>query len=160
MTRDDLLKKIEEGFQDLMAYLVSLSEADFITNTDGAGWTVKDHTIHLSLWETFILGVLNKQSPREDMGIDIATWEAGDFDAMNEVMQQNCKDRPLAEVFQTLQDTHQQLVTRLETLTDANLALPVSEYLAAFDSDSPISDWIGGDTYEHYAEHRPWIEAI
>ena len=160
MTRDELLKNISENFQDLMTYLESLSEVDFITNTDAAGWTVKDHVIHLSLWETFLVELLNKRSPREAMGIDEATWEEGDFDAMNAVMQQNYRDMPLDAVFQRLRDVHQELVSQIEALTDDDLALAVSRYSSDFGSDVPVSSWVEGSSSKHYPEHRPWIEAI
>jgi hypothetical protein len=160
MTRDELLKSINDGFHGMMAYLDTLSEADFITHADAAGWTVKDHIMHLAVWEDGVWALLNHQSRHEHMGLTQAALDGHDYDAMNLVIQQAHQDKPLGEVLQTFRDAHRRMVTKIESLTDDDLQRPYDHYQPGAGRDAPVIDWIIGDSYEHYAQHRPWIEAI
>ena len=160
MTKDELLKNIHDGFHKFMTYLDTLSEADFITRTDAAGWTVKDHLMHLAVWEDGVWALLNHQSRHEHMGLESATWERGDFDEMNAVIQQQHRDKPLGEVLQTFRDAHRRMVTKIEMLAEDDLQRPYDHYQPGAGRNAPVIDWISSDSYEHYEEHRPWIEAI
>ena len=160
MNKGELLAKINQGWDDFQAYLASLSPADFTANTDAAGWTVKDHVMHLVVWEDGIRALLEGQSRHKHMGLDDATWETGDFDAVNAVIQQQHHDKPLDEVLTEFRDAHTGLLAKLETLSDADLQRPYNHYQPDPKRDKPIIDWIIGDTYEHYAAHQPWIATI
>ena len=160
MTRDELLNNIHDGFHEFMSYLDTLSEADFTAHTDAAGWTVKDHIMHLVVWEDGMWPLLNRQSRREHMGLSQDVWQSGDFDAMNAVIQGQHRDKPLDEVMQEFRHIHQRLIAKIESLTDADLQRPYKDYQPGTTHDSPVIDTIISDTYDHYAEHRPWIEAI
>src|SRR3972149_1489720 len=154
--KDQLLKRMNDGFRDFMAYVNTLSEADFITNTDAAGWTAKDHVMHLAVWEGGMWALLNHQSRREYMGIDQAAWEGHDYDEMNAIIQQQHRDKPLGEVLQTFRDAHRRMVVKIESLADEDLQRPYDHYQPGAGRDAPVIGWIIGNTYEHYARHRPW----
>ncbi|HLV36093.1 MAG TPA: ClbS/DfsB family four-helix bundle protein [Spirillospora sp.] len=155
-----LLANMQAGWDKLQAYIQSLTEAQLTGPTDAAGWTGKDHLIHLAVWEGGVVALLNRQSRREYMGIDEATWANDDFDATNAIIQQRHKDMPLADVLNTLRDTHRRMVETVESLSEADLRQPYSAYDPTTDSDSPVINRIIGNTYAHYAEHIPWIDAI
>jgi hypothetical protein len=58
------------------------------------------------------------------------------------------------------EETHTRLVTIISALPDEDLSRPIT-FLQPDDPDErPVLRKIIGDTYEHYAEHLPWIEAI
>ena len=160
MTRDELLKNIHNGFHDFMTYLDTLSEADFVTNTDAAGWTVKDHVMHLVVWEDGMWPLLNGQPRAEHMGLPQDVWQSRDFDAMNTIIQQQHRDKPLGEVLQEFRDIHHRLIAKIESLADEDLQRPYKDYQPGTTVESPVMDTIIADTYDHYAEHRPWIDAI
>jgi uncharacterized protein (TIGR03083 family) len=155
-----LLENMQAGWDKLQAYIQSLTEAQLTGPTDAAGWTGKDHLIHLAVWEGGVVALLNRQSRREYMGIDEATWASDGFDAANAIIQQRHKDMPLADVLNTLRDTHQRMVETIESLSEEDLRRPYSAYDPTSDSDSPVINRVIGNTYEHYAEHIPWIDAI
>lgn len=160
MSGTELLRRIENGWNDFNAYLKTLTEAQLTQPTDAAGWTVKDHIIHLSAWEEGTLALLRRQSRREAMGVDEDTWKNGGFDGINAIIQQRCKDMLLEEVMRTFDNVHRQLVDKVRAMSDEDLQRPFRDYEPASTRENPVIGWIIGNTYEHYAEHQPWIAAI
>ena len=159
-TKAELLKSMHDGWAEFQAYLDSLAPADFTTNTDAAGWTAKDHVMHLAVWEDGIWALLEKQSRREQMGLDEATWQSGDYDRMNAVIQQAHRDKSLDEVFDAFRDVHRRLIAKIESMRDDDLQQPYRTYQPDADREEPVIQWIAGNTYEHYAEHQPYIARI
>lgn len=159
MTRDELLKAIDEGWQELQAYIASLSKIQLTDPTDAAGWTVKDHLIHLAMWENGVLAMLHKQSRPDAMGVTAEVW-SGDNDEINAAIQQQNQAMPLDAVLETLRNTHQRMMQTLEGMTADDLVLPHRHYQADSTNEKPIVGWIIGNTFEHYREHIPWMQAI
>ena len=54
----ELLSRTKLGWDSLQAYIKSLTPEQLTVPTDPAGWTVKDHLIHLAVWEDGIVAVL------------------------------------------------------------------------------------------------------
>src|SRR5262245_46281468 len=94
ITIANLLHRIENGWNDLQSYLATLSAEQLMTPTDAAGWTAKDHVIHLAIWEDGISALLEGQTQREGMQVDVATWKQG-IESINAVVQQRYHDLPL-----------------------------------------------------------------
>ncbi|MCL4879266.1 MAG: maleylpyruvate isomerase N-terminal domain-containing protein [Anaerolineae bacterium] len=159
VSKTELLAAIDRGWNDLNTYIQSLTEAQITQPTDAAGWTVKDHLMHLAVWEDGILALLEKQSRRERMGINAAMWAKFDFDEMNAAIQQRHRDKPLAEVLQAHRGIHQRLVDQIQAAVEEDLHRPTS-YFDPEGSDSPLIDKIMGNTFGHYEEHIPWMDAI
>lgn len=159
-TKEQLLTDIHHGWQTMQAFLGAFSPAQLTGPTDAAGWTAKDHLIHLAVWEQGILALLNGESRPAAMGVDLIVWQAADYDQINALIQLTHQDRPLDEVFAFWRDVHQRLIAQIETLTDAELARPYHTFNAGPEHEQPITVWISNNTYEHYAEHQPWIAAL
>ena len=159
-SKGELTTRMERGWNEFNTYLNALSEAQLTTPTDAAGWTAKDHVVHLAVWEDGIYGLLEKQPRWERMGIEEAMWQHGDFDEINAVIQQRFQQMSLADARKMLRDSHQRLVGKVQAMSDAELELPYRHYNANSDIESPVWHRIAGNTFGHYVEHQPWIAAI
>jgi hypothetical protein len=162
VTTSELLRRIQNGWDAFQAYLKTLMPEQLTQPTDAAGWAAKDHIIHLAVWEDGIEALLSGQSRQARMGVDDVTWKADwhadDFFAINDGIYKRNKDKSLDEVLVTFKTVHVRLVNTVSKLSDADLMRP------SFDPVSPsthtVMRLIAGNTFEHYEEHHPWIEAI
>ena len=90
---------------------------------------------------------------------DEATTPTGNIEdtASTETKTQN-------EVLQFFADAHQRLVEAIQSLTDDDLKRSYDYYAqkpAADDSPDRMVIWsVVGNSYGHYEEHQPWIDAI
>lgn len=159
MPKAELIKRMEAGFENINKYLDSLSEAQLTEPTDAAGWTAKDHVIHMAVWEESILALLSGTAQWIYMKIDKDIWKQGE-DPINAVIQQRYKDMTLGDVRRVFRENHQQVMEKLQNMSDEDLQRPYNHYQPMSKQDRPIILWIQGNTYQHYEAHRPWIEAI
>ena len=72
VTTTELVSRMQKGWDDFQAYLKTLTLEQVTQPTDAAGWTVKDHIIHLATWEDGVYALLEKQPRHEQMGLDKA----------------------------------------------------------------------------------------
>jgi uncharacterized protein (TIGR03083 family) len=157
MTKAELLSQMEQHWNDFSAYLQTLTEAQWTQRTDAAGWTVKDHVMHLAIWEDGGLALLEGSSQRERKGISEEVWQRWDFDEINAMIQQRHHLRSWTEVLESFREAHRRLVAAVEKLSEADL----QRLLHPDDPDSgTFIDGVVINSYAHYAEHKPWIVAI
>ena len=159
-TTKELLKRMQDGWNNFQAYLKTLSDEQMTKPVDDVGWTVKDHLVHLAACEDGIAALLSGNSGWERMNVDQATWDGGDFDKINAVIQSKYKNKPLSEVRKLLEDAHQRLVEGVQKLSDQDLERPYRSFDAKSTSENPVYGSIIGNSYGHYEEHKPWIEGI
>jgi uncharacterized protein (TIGR03083 family) len=160
ISKAELLANMQRGWDELEACIDALSEAQLTGPTDAAGWTVKDHLMHLAVWADGVTAMLDGGARRESMGLDEETWASRDFDRMNAVIQQAHKDKPLDEVLTALRAAHQALYSKAQSMSDDDLRRPYNYFDPTSPQDRPIIGWIIGDSYGHYEEHLPWMKAI
>jgi hypothetical protein len=160
ISKAELLTKTQTSWDALNAYVATLTDTQLTQLTDAAGWTVKDHLIHLAVWEDGIWALLNKQDRAAQMGVDADTWKRWDFDEINGMIQQQHKDKSWAEVEQKRQASHQQFVAQIEATSEADLARPARDFQINSTSNTPVIQIVTGDAFAHYDTHLPWIKAI
>jgi hypothetical protein len=156
-----LLARIGSSRAALEDALERLSEAQLVA--PGAdGWAIKDHLIHIAAWERGIAALLRKQPRYAAMDVDRETYLRG-AEAINATLYARHRDDSLDVARGTYRAAHEDIVSAIEALSDGDLFETYSHYQAdepGKDSGAPIIGWIAGNTYEHYAEHQGWIEAL
>lgn len=157
--RKKLMDEIEESWNELLSFIDSLTKEELTGPTDAAGWTVKDHVIHLAMWEKAALALLERKSKREVLDISPEIWEQDD-DPINAVLQQRYQDMPLDKVMQTLHQHHVLILEKLNSMTEDDFQLPHRHYQPNSTEERPIINWVHWDTVHHYREHIPWMAAI
>ena len=152
----ELLQKMDAGWNELLAFVATLSPEQQTQPTDAAGWTVKDHLIHLAVWQEGVCAMLNGNSRIEAMGVPQDVWDTRDFDRINAVIQRQHRDKSAHEVMQELSASKERFFSKVAALGEADFQRP--------NPDSPAGtrmiEYIIGDSYEHYREHIPWMQAI
>jgi hypothetical protein len=162
-TKAALLEEIERAWAALNTELERLTEAQMTTLRDAQGWTVKDHLIHLAAWEQSVVFLLQGRPRHEGLGVEETVYLQGTYNDINAVIQQQHKHLPLTETLSQFRSTHQQLLTLLQPLTDADLNRRYNHYLPQEPREGggpPVIDLLYGNTAHHFGEHLAWIKAL
>jgi hypothetical protein len=160
----ELLDRIADGWAVLHQRIAPLSSAQLTASGPDGGWSVKDHLAHLATWEGMLVALLEGKPIHTAFGLSRAEYDALEStDALNAIIAEQNKDLSLDEVMEQSEKTHAQLVAKIGALADEDLLKPITHFHPD-DPDGPderpVLVKIIGDTYGHYAEHLPWIEAI
>ncbi|MGH2530682.1 MAG: maleylpyruvate isomerase N-terminal domain-containing protein [Thermomicrobiales bacterium] len=125
------LEKIDTSWNALLDVLNGIP-ADRLNDPVCGEWSVKDLVAHIAFWD----GQAEIEAQRDALG---ESSPETDWQAMNEREAAASKDRPYDEVWRELNDTHERMRS-------------VFRQLPALDVKS-----VGGDTFDHYDEHRAEI---
>lgn len=158
-SKQKLIEKIEDGWKKFHLFIVQYDYIQLTQPKDAAGWTAKDHIIHLAIWEAGIVALLKRESRLVAMGIDQHTWEKG-LDTVNDTIFKGHHELSLNDVMAQFNHTHTLLVNMLSEMSDEQLLLPYKYYDPASRKQRPIFWWVMGNTFQHYKEHQPWIKAL
>lgn len=163
VTKAELLRRLDEGYKAFKQMLSAWSDEQ-LTKPGPEGWSVKDHLAHLAVWEAGIAALLRKENRWEAMGLpkDIVSRNL-DEDELNALIHNHDHDLSLAEVRAAFENAHQQMVSAINSLTDADLVKTYSSFQPDEPGDEdgrPVWPWIVADSYGHYEEHTPWIKAV
>ena len=161
MTRTNtVVEPIEKSWKELNALVDSLGPSG-LSLTGPDGWAVKDHLIHVAAWEHSLLALLDGADRHQAMGVG---RDVDETDAINAAVWAMHKDKTPEEALDYFHRTHALLMKRLGGMSDADLQLPYNHYQPNEprdpDDNRPALDWVAGNTYEHYAEHRDWINQL
>ncbi len=152
MTKNELLQKIESEWANLQAALDGLTEEQLHQSGVVGAWTIKDVLAHITAWQTRLIATLFKA----ERGSTPETVEAGKtVDQMNEKFYREMKDRSFDQVWDDLDSSYQQLLSRLEGWKEKDLFDPKR---FKWMQGKPLVEYIAGDSYEHYAEHAAQIK--
>jgi hypothetical protein len=158
MTKDELLRRIESVWDELLEVLVGLDDAAKSRINPASGWAIKDHLSHLAAWERGITYLLTGRPRPIGMGISEAQWIDLTMDEINNLMYEAGRGQSAAEAMAQIRMAHAEMLDALAALDDDDLQ---RDY-ATFDRSEtptgrPVIDWVIGNTYEHYQEHLGYI---
>jgi hypothetical protein len=159
-TKAELLAQIEHGWNDFCAYLETLTEEQLTIPTDAAGWSAKDHLVHIAFWEESIQAMLNGQPYREFLALGETTVQSDDIETINTLIRQRYQGMSAGEVLKMLRDAHERVIEKIQSVSDYDLKRPCRDFQSDAIRDEPVMTWVMDNTYDHYAEHTPWIAAI
>jgi hypothetical protein len=144
MSKENILKHLDENWQKLVDSISGLSEADLLKPDVCGTWSVRDILGHISTWEEeamqnipFIL--TGESTPRY-----AAT---GGIEAFNARSQQDKKELTLPRIKREFYATHQRFMNYLSSIPKSN-----------FENNSRLAKRIRLDGYAHYVEHAEQIE--
>lgn len=157
-TKADLLERIHSSYAALEQTIGQLKGEQMTTPIDGS-WSAKDLLAHIAAWQQVMLEFHVGRKPFEQVtGLKDVPYASTSVDQINEAFYARDKELPLAEVLQTFRARHQQLLATLDTLSEADLLKHYTP--AGRDGGGLLIDWVGGDSYDHYEEHRATLERL
>ena len=162
-TKAELLTVIEENWTALKAVLDHLTEAQLTTLRDAAGWSVKDHVIHLMRWERSVVYFLQRQPRYQGLGVDEMLYLHASEDEVNAAIFEKTRGLPLGDALRQFRENHQELLGLLKPLSEADLHKRYRDFLPdePGEGDGPTAiNFIISDTAGHYAAHMEWIEVL
>jgi hypothetical protein len=153
MTRAELLEQIRSRRAQLETVLVQFSPEHMLTPALPGHWSVKDVLAHLGWWAQRIV---NTYHTLRQGNIPDPHLEALGIDELNAQVFAEHEGRPLAEVRREERQAYQALLALAESAPEADLFDPNR---FAWTEGQPFVEWVKGNTYEHYAEHLPDLQA-
>jgi hypothetical protein len=144
------LARFDETWASLDKTVNSLGERELTEIRDPAGWSAKDHLMHVAIWEQALLAKLDGRLRHQALGLDAATDGSEDYDGLNAAIFEKTKARPLAEVVDAVRATHAK--------TRAHIAAFASGATSAAAADAFLADVPG--YADHYDQHAGWIREL
>ena len=150
MTKGELLKAIQKGRSEFEAALARLSPEQMAAPGAMGEWSVKDILGHIGMWESRLVTILyaieRGATPPQAVHIQ------AEVDKVNAESYAEQRDRPLDRVLADFHGVHKQLLKRLDAVKESDLFDPKR---FKWMEGEPLAKLVAGDTFEHYAEHRP-----
>lgn len=148
-----LVRSERESFERVLA---RLDPQELVAPVLEGRRSVKDVLAHLTGWEQKMLRWLEDSyaGRRPDRPAPDEDWP--DLDQVNEQIFRDHQGEPLPQALKDFAASHQQVVARVEAMTDADL---FDGKRFAWRKGDPIWHLVAANTYLHYREHREQIEA-
>ena len=162
-TIDELIDRINASRLKILNFVDRSDEQSLTSSTDAAGWTVKDHIVHLAYWQRSISFLLRKRPRYEGLGIRKELWDDEDLEAINAELYQRSSSMEWNDARALYDTVHRELVDILRSMTMTDLMQPYSSYLpdeSGDDVDNPVAFWVAGNTFGHAEMHLGWIDAL
>ncbi len=161
-SKAELLARIDHAWSQLEQTIQRLSDEQLTASHEDHGWSVKDHLVHITAWEQSLLALLQGRDRDQALGVGDTGNQNMESDEANDIIYRRNRQRTLADVQTAFAHSHSDVVAAIAALSDADLHKPYSHYQPNDppDNDDPVIGWIVGNTYEHYDEHRSWIQSL
>lgn len=157
-TKAELVERIRRERALLERAIGRLDEARMTAPVEN-GWTIKDILAHLTAWEQIMREFHMGGGPFEQAtGLDSVAYERDDVERINDALYRRDKDKPLAEVLAAFRQSYERTMAAIAAIDEARLFAPYTP--PGRDVTGPLVEWVIGDTYDHYREHRLTIEKL
>lgn len=154
MTRDELIERITRAYERLRELLAEVDPARLTADPVVDSWTVKDLLAHIAAWQSVM--VTNLFRLERGQPLLYGGLRPDQVDEVNARFYVELKDWPLEKVLADLEGSYRQLINRLRLLSESELNDPRHfEQLRG----RPLWQLVAENTYEHYDEHLPALEA-
>jgi len=152
MTKAELIKTIHASRAEFEALLTGMSPEQMTTPGVMGDWSIKDLLGHIGMWESRVVTIM--YAAEQDAAIKMIREDQVDQVNAESVAEQ--RERPLERVLSDFHAVHAQLLKRVDKLPARDLADPQRfPWLGGLS----LEEIVGNNTFGHYAEHAPAIEA-
>jgi hypothetical protein len=161
--REEFLERYANSWNVLESLISGYDAEQMVVPADAAGWNVRDHLAHLCAWEATMIAFLRKEHQWEACGLTQEQHANLNYDPGNEIIRQMTLNVSPSDVIDMLKETNAEFLETLATVSDEDLASKASDYHPDWKNkqkDYTVLFVLGGDTWDHFDEHRPWIEKI
>lgn len=161
-SKAELLERIHRSRMALEETLRPLSEAQLTRPGPHGGWAIKDHLVHLAVWERGIVEHLRGHPRFQAMGVEHVVTQAISYDEINEAIYRQHAGLSVPEVMAAFQSAHREMLKELDLLKDHDLFKPFASFVPGTNEtrQEPVIGWIIGNTSSHFDEHRDYILAL
>jgi hypothetical protein len=156
----ELLDRIRSERVALERALADLDEARMNAPVEN-GWTIKDIVAHITAWEQILRQFHLGDTPfNQASGLSNVAYGKDSVEVINEQLYRRDKDKPLSEVLAAFHASYERVLATVEAIGEARLFGHYVPRGRETSDGGQLVDWIAGDTYEHYLEHRLTIEGL
>lgn len=168
-SKAEFLEQLEAGRRALWEFIDALTPEQLTAKRDAAGWSIKDHLIHLAVWESGLIALLRRQPRYAAMGLDenwvysVDDLDEPMVDAINARIFEQHYTLPTEAVITTLRRIQGEFSDLVALMSADDLLRPYRVYQRdepGGDNDAPVLDFLADNTTIHYAEHLPWMKAL
>jgi hypothetical protein len=152
-TASTTLARFDHAWDTLDKTVKGLAPRELTEIRDPAGWSAKDHLMHLALWEQALHAKVEGRPRHDVLGLDASTDGSDDWDVLNAAIFSRTRHQPLDDVLGTLRATHAATRSRLLAIVDGGPGAESAESARTLLTNLP--------TYiDHYDQHHGWICAL
>jgi len=152
MNKSQLLESIQKEREAFEVSFADLTPEQMTMPGVMGEWSVKDILGHIALWESHLVTLLYSI----ERGVAPRLHRSSEVDKINAQSFAEQRERPLDRVLADFHAVHVQLLKRLDTTHERDLTDPKR---FRWMEGEPLEKLMTSDTFKHYAEHRPAIEA-
>lgn len=153
-TKAELLQYVHDGRVDFLNLINQIPKNRLLEKGVESDWSIKDILAHITAWEV----KMSEAFAEIQAGGAPHSWPEtdADVDALNAEFYAGNKDKPLAQVLSEFEDAFPQAVAATEALSEEDLFDPDR---FAWRKERPLWWMVAGNTYGHYGDHVPNIQA-
>ena len=155
ITKAELIERMQSGYAAFEALLAPLSAEQLSMPGVNGEWAIKDILAHLTAWQTRVSMRLEAIARHEEPQLDPVNTDE-EMDAFNAEIFRANRMRPSDEIQAGFRAGAEKLQANVAEVNESDLFEPGR---SAWQDGAPLWENIAGNTFEHYEEHAPMIEA-